>query len=60
MQLQQKLQQTLVEEELMREQRGGSEIEPPPRVHKGMALLDGKAYSAMLPDEQLEINLFGA
>ena len=59
MQLQQDLQQVLVDEEMLRERRGG--VEPPqePVLSKGLALVDSKTYASMLPDEQFEANLFG-
>ena len=59
MELQQQLQQVLVDEELLRERRGGAEPPPAPAVNKGVAVVDKKTYEAMLPDEQVEINLFG-
>jgi alpha-tubulin suppressor-like RCC1 family protein len=59
MELQQQLQQVLVDEEMLRERRGG--VEPPsePPLHKGVALVDSTTYASMLPDEQVELNLFG-
>ena len=59
MELQQQLQQTLVDEEMLRERRGGVEPPPEPSLTKGLALVDKNTYASMLPDEQLEVNLFG-
>ena len=43
----------------LRERRGG--VEPPaePPLSKGFALVDKSTYASMLPDEQVELNLFG-
>ena len=60
-QLQQQLQQAVYEQELMREQRGAPE--PPTdgaaRGAPGVSLIDEPTYSSMLPEEQVELNLFG-
>ena len=60
MQLQQTLQQVLIDEEMLRERRGG--VEPPaepPSLSKGFALVDQSTYDSMCPDEHVEINFFG-
>lgn len=59
MELQHQLQQTLLDEELMRERRGGVEPTQKPSLNKGVALIDGRTYASMLPEEQLEVNVFG-
>lgn len=59
MELQQQLQQVLVDEEMLRERRGGAEPPPAPALSKGLALVDKSTYQSMLPDEQLELNFFG-
>ena len=60
MELQQQLQQLLVDEEMLRERRGGEEPPPPPsHLGKGLALVDASTYKSMLPDERLEVSLFG-
>ena len=60
MELQQQLQQVLVDEEMLRERRGGEEPPPPPsHLGKGLALVDASTYKSMLPDERLEVSLFG-
>ena len=59
MDLQQQLQQVLVDEEMLRERRGGQEPPSAPPVNKGFALVDSETYASMLPDEQVEVNLFG-
>eukprot|EP00966_Prymnesium_polylepis_P138441 3198899-Prymnesium_polylepis.1 len=59
MEAQRALHAALRDEALLRERRGGDEPPPQPDVPKGVALLDAPAYGALLPDEQLELNLFG-
>lgn len=57
--LQEQLQQVLVDEEMLRERRGGAEPPSNPPVRKGVAVMDTNTYHSMLPDEQVELNLFG-
>ena len=57
--LQQQLQQVLMDEEMLRERRGGAEPPSNPAVGKGVTLVDKNTYHSMLPDEQVEVNLFG-
>jgi hypothetical protein len=59
MEMQQQLQQVLVDEEMLRERRGGQEPPSAPSLTKGVALVDRSTYASMLPDEQVEVNLFG-
>lgn len=59
MQLQQQLQQVLVDEEMLRERRGGAEPPAEPQLAKGVAVVDSSTYQSMLPDERLELSLFG-
>lgn len=56
--LQAQLQQVVFEQELMREQRGAPEPAQA-RGHGPVGLIDTGAYAAMLPEEQVELNLFG-
>ena len=50
----------LDDEEMLRERRGGEEPPPPPsHLGKGLALVDASTYESMLPDERLEVSLFG-
>ena len=44
---------------MLRERRGGAEPPSVPAVAKGVALVDRSTYHSMLPEEQVEINLFG-
>lgn len=57
--LERQLQQVLWDEEMLRERRGGAEPPSVPAVAKGVALVDRSTYHSMLPEEQVEINLFG-
>ena len=60
MRLQQQLQQVLVDEEMLRERRQGAGPPPEkPSLGKGLALVDKNTYHKLLPDEQVEVNLFG-
>ena len=60
MTLQLQLQQALVDEEMLRERRDGvGPPSAPPSLGKGLALIDKTTYERMLPDEQVELNLFG-
>ena len=49
----------LIDEEMLRERRGGAEPPSNPAIAKGVALMDRSTYQSMLPEEQLELNLFG-
>ena len=51
--------QTLVDEEMLRERRGGAEPPAQPNLNKGLALVDASTYKSMLPEEQVELNVFG-
>ena len=44
---------------MLRERRGGAEPPSEPSLTKGLALVDRTTYASMLPDEQVELNLFG-
>jgi len=59
MALQDQFEQVLVDEEMLRERRGG--VEPPlnPSISKGVALLDKNTYHSMLPEEQVEVSILG-
>ena len=57
--LQGELQRAMLEQEILREQRGGDEPLPEPPVTKGVALVDPPTYDAMLPEEQAELQIFG-
>ena len=57
--LEQQLQQVLMDEEMLRERRGGAQPPSTPTVAKGLMLLDKKTYHSMLPKEKVEVNLFG-
>ena len=59
MDLQQQLQQVLVDEEMLRERRGGVEPAEQPNLSKGVAFVDADTYKSMLLDEQVELSLFG-
>ena len=59
MELQQQLEQVMLKQEMLRERRGSTEPPPEPRVQKGVAVVDDDTYQSMLPEEQLEVNLFG-
>ena len=48
-----------MDEEMLRERRGGAEPPSNPMVGKGVALMDRSTYHSMLPEEQVEVNLFG-
>jgi len=57
--LQQQLQQVLVDEEMLRERRGGAEPPAAPAINKGIVLIDQSTYQSIMPEEQVEVNLFG-
>jgi len=63
-QLQAALQETVYEQELMREQRGAPEDQGQAAAAaaaggRGVTMLDSPTYSSMLPEEQVELSLFG-
>ena len=62
-QLQAALQETVYEQELMREQRGAPEDQGQAAAAaaaggRGVTMLDSPTYSSMLPEEQVELSLF--
>lgn len=59
MALQQQLQQVLVDEEMLREQRGGREAPSAARKGAPVALLDPQQYASMHPEEHAELTLGG-
>ena len=57
--LQGELQRAMLEQEILRETRGGDEPPPEPPITKGVAVVDPMTYDAMLPEEQAELQIFG-
>ena len=49
----------LIDEEMLRERRGGAEPPAEKPLGKGLALVDTATYKSVLPEEQVELNVFG-